>query len=173
MKDKTSIFKHSGAGTRFYRGVGAVSAEGILTVGDPGVHDHQGAAHVDGLSVAAEDVALGDAQEAGLAVHRKAAAAPGAGGGAGHLVQQGAVHAAVDDAQGVQVAGGQADLALGTAVGQGCQADAVFHIEAAGEVGPAEDGVKKGLLFFVGHAAASVAVSAGVSSSLTSSPRTT
>lgn len=61
----------------------------------------------------------------------------------------------------------------GTAVGQGRQADAVFHIEAAGEVGPAEDGVKKGLLFFVGHAAASVAVSAGASSSLTSSPRTT
>lgn len=70
-------------------------------------------------------------------------------------------------------AGGQADLALGTAVGQGRQADAVFHIEAAGAVGPAEDGVKKGLLLFVGHAAASVAVSAGVSSSLTSSPRTT
>ena len=63
--------------------------------------------------------------------------------------------------------------ALGTAVGQGRQADAVFHIEAAGAVGPAEDGVKKGLLFFVGHAAASVAVSAGASSSLTSSPRTT
>ena len=66
------------------------------------------------------------------------------------------MHAAVDDAQRVQVLRRQAHLPLCPAVAQGGQAHAVDGVEGAGAVAALPDGIEYGLLLFAGHAVSSV-----------------